>query len=53
MGEMRRKHCKHCKDGVEMVSFVFADDENCVVHYADYCPVCGRKLNNLFSEWGD
>ena len=41
---MAKKHCEYCNDGTEVVPFVFADDETGEVHYADYCPVCGRKL---------
>ena len=41
---MAKKHCEYCNDGTEVVPFVFANDEMCEVHYADYCPVCGRKL---------
>ena len=41
---MAKKHCKYCEDGTAVVAFVFADDDECEVHYADYCPVCGRHL---------
>ena len=37
-------HCKYCNDGSEVVPFVFADDEEQRIHYADYCPICGRDL---------
>ena len=31
-------------EGTAVVPFIFADDRTCEVHYADYCPVCGRHL---------
>lgn len=39
-----KKECKYCKNGTIVIPFVFADDDTCEVHYADYCPVCGRHL---------
>ena len=41
---MAKKYCIYCKNGKEVVAFVFADDGTMTVHYADYCPVCGRHL---------
>lgn len=37
-------HCKCCNDGNNVVPFVFADDEDQRIHYADHCPICGRCL---------
>jgi len=42
---MAKKHCEYCEDGTMPVAFVFADDDTCDVQYADYCPMCGRKLD--------
>ena len=41
---MTKKDCKYCKNGIKAVAFVFANDDTCEVHYADYCPICGRDL---------
>lgn len=38
------KECKYCENGTLLVPFIFANDGSCEVHYADYCPVCGRLL---------
>ena len=40
---MKKPYCPYCENGTVQVPFVFADDDTCEVHYADYCPVCGRK----------
>lgn len=42
---MAKKHCEYCEDGTMPVAFVFADDSSCEVVWADYCPMCGRKLD--------
>ena len=41
---MPKKHCQYCQDGKEAVAFIFADDDTQEVEYAEYCPMCGRKL---------
>lgn len=41
---MGKKHCEYCNDGNEPVAYVFADDEDFEVRWAEYCPVCGRHL---------
>ena len=41
---MAKKKCEYCGNGTKLVPFVFADDDTFEVHYADYCPVCGRCL---------
>lgn len=43
---MPKKHCQYCQDGTEVVAFIFADDGEGEVYYADYCPMCGRKLED-------
>lgn len=42
---MAKKHCEYCEDGTMPVAIVFADDSNCDVVWAEYCPMCGRKLD--------
>lgn len=42
---MAKDHCEYCQDGTECVVFVFADDDTGEVYYADYCPMCGRRLD--------
>ena len=41
---MAKNHCEYCNDGYDMVAFVLAEDSNCEIHFADYCPFCGRCL---------
>ena len=41
---MTKEHCEYCQDGTACVVFVFADDDTQEVYYADFCPMCGRRL---------
>ena len=43
---MAKKHCERCEDGTMPVAIVFADDGDCEVTYANYCPECGRRLDD-------
>lgn len=47
---MSKKDCEYCENGNMPVFFVFADGDVADVISANYCPMCGRLLEDLCDD---